>query len=134
MSKSQTSTQAASALPLYDFDDDYFTPACEAALKEIFHRFDKDGDGALSDAELAAFATATNGEPFDEATLEEIRDNFDVTEAGALTLRGFIELYTLQTTSEPEETWNDLRKHGYNDQLELVSAKEKPQDKSSADA
>ncbi|KAJ1888049.1 hypothetical protein LPJ66_008771, partial [Kickxella alabastrina] len=44
-------------------DDMEFTPKCEAALGEIFDRYDKDRDGELNEQELQAFATFTNGEP-----------------------------------------------------------------------
>ncbi|KAI8058154.1 hypothetical protein BDF22DRAFT_664195 [Syncephalis plumigaleata] len=109
---------------LYDFEEDFFTPACESALTEIFKRFDKDNDGALSLEELNAFAEATNGEAFTEETLDEIKESFDVNDQNDLTLRGFLEMYTLQTTSEPEETWKDLRKLGYNEQLTLIDTED----------
>ncbi|KAI9599455.1 hypothetical protein BDF19DRAFT_492928 [Syncephalis fuscata] len=112
-------------IELFDTEEDFFTPACEAALKEIFNRFDVDKDGALSLKELNAFAVATNGDSFTEETIEEIQENFDVNDNNDLTLRGFLEMYTLQTMSEPEETWRDLRKLGYNDQLEQVHDEEK---------
>ncbi|KAI8320670.1 hypothetical protein GQ54DRAFT_312443 [Martensiomyces pterosporus] len=108
-------------------DDMEFTPECEAALKEIFDRYDKDGDGALNDKELEAFAVFTNGEPFSEADLSDIRENLDCTEDGALLKAGFLQLYSLQTNAgDDEETWKDLQKHGYDDQLRLTA--KKPED------
>lgn len=44
-------------------DNMEFTPECEAALNEIFSRYDKDKDGALNEEELQAFAQFTNGKP-----------------------------------------------------------------------
>ncbi|KAJ1945406.1 hypothetical protein FBU59_002318 [Linderina macrospora] len=102
-------------------DDMDFTPKCHAALNEIFSRYDLDKDGALNSAELAAFATFTNGAPFSDADLADIRENLECTEAGDLLREGFIQLYNLQTNAgDEEETWKDLKKHGYDDNLDLV--------------
>ncbi|KND00007.1 uncharacterized protein SPPG_04354 [Spizellomyces punctatus DAOM BR117] len=98
-------------------DDDVFTPAAESALKEIFSRFDVDKDGNLSRAEIDAFAIAANGEKFDEATIEELSDSFDTTADGKLTLEGFLDMYHLQTLSDEDETWKDLKTFGYDDKL-----------------
>ncbi|ORY06716.1 hypothetical protein K493DRAFT_203001 [Basidiobolus meristosporus CBS 931.73] len=110
-------------LNLFDEEEDTLHPLLEKALYEIFERFDEDKDGALNEKELEAFSSATNGEPFDEDTIEEIKDNFDINDDGHLTKKGFYQMYHLQTLSEPEETWKDLKKHGYNDQLELTEEK-----------
>ncbi|KAJ2644241.1 hypothetical protein GGF44_000734 [Coemansia sp. RSA 1694] len=104
-----------------------FTPKCESALKEIFERYDQDKDGALNDKELQAFATFTNGSPFTESDLADIRTNLDCTEDGALLKGGFLQLYSLQTNAgDDDETWADLKKHGYNSDLQLVK---RPEDK-----
>ncbi|KAI7830900.1 hypothetical protein BX661DRAFT_90361 [Kickxella alabastrina] len=103
-------------------DDMEFTPKCEAALGEIFDRYDKDRDGALNEQELQAFATFTNGEPFSTVDLNDIRSNLDCTDDGSLLKGGFIQLYSLQTNAgDDEETWRDIKKHGYNDNLDLQS-------------
>ncbi|KAJ2584685.1 hypothetical protein GGH95_000221 [Coemansia sp. RSA 1836] len=99
-----------------------FTPKCESALKEIFERYDQDKDGALNEKELQAFATFTN-----ESDLADIRTNLDCTEDGALLKGGFLQLYSLQTNAgDDDETWADLKKHGYNSDLQLVK---RPEDK-----
>ncbi|KAJ1734931.1 hypothetical protein LPJ72_002124 [Coemansia sp. Benny D160-2] len=104
-------------------DDMEFTPKCEAALVEIFGRFDKDKDGALNDAELQAFATATNGEPA-TSDLEDIRSNLMCTKDGKLRKEGFLQMYNLQTNAgDEDETWKDLKKHGYDENLVLIKAK-----------
>ncbi|KAJ2557707.1 hypothetical protein EV175_001187 [Coemansia sp. RSA 1933] len=109
-------------------DDMEFTPKCEAALVEIFERYDKDKDGALNDAELAAFANFTNGEPFTEEDLEDIRSNLKCRDDGSLIREGFLQMYSLQTNAgDEDETWKDLKKHGYNEQLELVNKKDQDQ-------
>ncbi|KAJ1955746.1 hypothetical protein EC988_001716 [Linderina pennispora] len=103
-------------------DDMDFTPKCHAALNEIFARYDLDKDGALNSDELTAFALFTNGEPFSEADLKDIRENLECTENGDLLREGFVQLYNLQTNAgDEEETWKDLKKHGYDDNLNLVN-------------
>jgi hypothetical protein len=47
----------------------------------------------------------------------------DLNSKGYLTLKGFLQMYNLQTSSEPEETWKDLQKHGYDTQLKLVASR-----------
>ncbi|KAJ2742117.1 hypothetical protein GGI20_004707 [Coemansia sp. BCRC 34301] len=101
-----------------------FTTKCETALTEIFERYDIDKDGALNDKEIQAFATFTNGSPFTEADLADIRTNLDCTKDGALLKGGFLQLYSLQTNAgDEDETWADLEKHGYNSELELAAVK-----------
>jgi len=90
------------------------------ALKEIFTRFDKDKDGSLNDEELDDFSRICNGEPFEEDSKQEIKSFFDVDEDSNLTLQGFLDMYHSQTSSEPQETWKDLKKMGYDDQLQKV--------------
>lgn len=46
-----------------------------------------------------------------------------MTKEGHLTQEGFFQLYHMQTLGEPEETFKDLEKFGYNDQLEQETAK-----------
>ncbi|KAF8938737.1 hypothetical protein EDD21DRAFT_412626 [Dissophora ornata] len=107
------------------------TQDCEDALVAIFKRYDVDKDGALSSAELDAFAKDTNGDVFDEDTRSEIAEFLDLDDKGQLTLKGFLQMYNLQTSSEPEETWKDLQKHGYDTKLKLVASRnEDSEDKS----
>lgn len=37
-------------------------------------------------------------------------------------------MYNLQTSSEPEETWKDLQKHGYDTKLKLVASRSEDND------
>ncbi|KAH6572795.1 hypothetical protein BASA60_006470 [Batrachochytrium salamandrivorans] len=97
----------------------YYPSDCSAALTEIFTRFDKDGDGVFSQAEVDAFAIASNGSKFDSSTLEEIKEYFDVDSNGQLTLQGFLEMFQMQTLADTERTWERPEKHGYDDQLHL---------------
>ncbi|KAG0208051.1 hypothetical protein BGX28_000871 [Mortierella sp. GBA30] len=104
-------------------EDGALTQECEDALVAIFERYDVDKDGALSNAELDAFAKDTNGDVFDEDTRTEITEFLDLDAKGQLTLKGFLQMYNLQTSSEPEETWKDLQKHGYDTKLKLVASR-----------
>ncbi|KAF8975922.1 hypothetical protein BGZ46_008725 [Entomortierella lignicola] len=99
------------------------TQACEDALVAIFNKYDLDKDGALSATELDAFAKDTNGDVFDEDTRAEITEFLDLDDKNQLTLKGFLQMYNLQTSSEPEETWKDLQKHGYDTKLKLVASR-----------
>jgi Ca2+-binding EF-hand superfamily protein len=65
------------ALELIDDDSGDFIPKCEQALREIFSRFDKDGDSCLNEEELDNFAIACNGKPFDSTAKEELKDAFE---------------------------------------------------------
>ncbi|KAN0029898.1 hypothetical protein ACTA71_008036 [Dictyostelium dimigraforme] len=105
---------------LIDEEDDYFSTKAEEALKEIFSRYDKDGDQCLSDKELDDFAIGCNGKPFDKVSISEIKDCFDCNEKQWLTFKGFMEMYYMQTISEPAETWKDIEKHGYDRQCNLI--------------
>ncbi|KAJ3414919.1 hypothetical protein HDV05_005868 [Chytridiales sp. JEL 0842] len=100
--------------------DDALQPIVSTALLEIFARFDFDNDFALSNEELEAFAIATNGEKFEEDAIAELKKSFNVDANGNLTRQGFLEMYQLQTLSDPNETWRDLIKHGYSVRLSLV--------------
>ncbi|ORZ23425.1 hypothetical protein BCR42DRAFT_404742 [Absidia repens] len=104
-------------------DSDNFLPRVEEILKEIYTHFDEDKDNFWNTKELQAFAEATNGRQFDQSSLDEIIDSFDVNKENQLTFRGFYEMYHIQTLSDPEETLNDFKKHGYDDKLELVTSR-----------
>ncbi|ORZ22515.1 hypothetical protein BCR42DRAFT_406349 [Absidia repens] len=112
-------------------DSDNFLPRVEEILKEIFTHFDEDKDNLWNTKELQAFAEATNGGPFDQSSLDEIVESFDVDKDNQLTFKGFYEMYHIQTLSDPEETLNDFKKHGYDDKLQLVTSRtqdENPKD------
>lgn len=71
----------------------------------------------LTEADLDAFSTVTNGATLPQESKNEIREFLDTDEEGNLTLRGFMEMYHLQSDNEPEETWKDLGKLGFDDSL-----------------
>lgn len=97
---------------------------CQQALLEIFARYDVDKDGALNNEELDNFAKGcNNGSVFSADEKQQLRDTFDHNSTGNLTSTGFLEMYSLQTMSEPTETWKDLAVHGYNRALELEEQK-----------
>lgn len=66
----------------------------------------------LPPSALDAFAIATNGEAFSKETKAEISTFFDGVDKdaakdveGGINFAGFEQMYTLQTESDPEETW-----------------------------
>ncbi|KAN0066207.1 hypothetical protein ACQY0O_000301 [Thecaphora frezii] len=79
----------------------------------------------LTSSDLDAFALATNGAPFPEEAKEEIQEYLDTDDDDNLTFRGFCEMFHLQSDNEPQETWKDLRKCGFNDELEFVGVEDK---------
>ena len=110
--------------------DGALTKPLVAALTEVFLRFDADADGAWNREELDAFYVACNGHPCPQDELEEMSDNFDLDDDGALTRRGFMQMYSMQTEARPMDTWSDLKMLGYNHQLEFTQRR--PVDESSA--
>jgi Ca2+-binding EF-hand superfamily protein len=87
--------------------DNELTEQFEGVLRSLFKRFDVDKDGLLSIQELNGFCQACNaGKKFSDDEIEEMRDYLDWDEsADALKEYGFLQMYHLQTTSEPAETW-----------------------------
>ncbi|KZP24793.1 hypothetical protein FIBSPDRAFT_950833 [Athelia psychrophila] len=77
---------------------------------------------------LDAWARDTNGAPFSKETKEELVEFLDVTDDGGLTLKGFIQIYQLQTENDEEETWKDLSTHGFDRSLKLVSSRREETD------
>ena len=107
--------------PLLDNGD--LSHKLQAALEAIFVQFDADGDGALNTEELQAFARACNdGDGFQHDEMVEIKNIFDVTEGGALTCKGFLQMYHTQTVARPQDTWRDLRALGFDTQLTRVDS------------
>ncbi|KAG0220536.1 hypothetical protein BGX31_010896 [Mortierella sp. GBA43] len=78
---------------------------------------------ALVDEEGALTQECEDALVFNEDSLAEIREFFDLDDKNNLTLKGFLQMYNLQTSSEPEETWKDLQKHGYDTNLRLVASR-----------
>ena len=72
---------------------------------------------------MDAFSTVTNGAALPQESKNEIREFLDTDKEGNLTLRGFIEMYHLQSDNEPEETWKDLDKLGFGDNLEYAGGR-----------
>lgn len=69
-----------------------YTAVGQRLVREIFLRFDVDRDGHLSKAELRHFAMATEGEVYDDETLDDLLRSFRSGPNG-LTLGGFMTLY-----------------------------------------
>ncbi|KAI6045376.1 hypothetical protein EDC04DRAFT_2559706 [Pisolithus marmoratus] len=120
-------------------DDGTISEKLEACLKHIFTKYcvpaspssDHIGHSLLTPPEgayltqqgLDAWARDTNGAPFSQETKDELIEFLDVTVDGGLTLKGFMQIYQLQTENDEEETWRDLSCHGFDRSLTLVSTR-----------
>jgi len=92
-------------------------------LEDLFRRFDVDGDGLLNNVELQEFAkTCNNGRDFSEKELDEIKTCLECDD-GRLKLRGFKEMFHIQTVSDHSETVKDLAKLGYGSDLQPLGEK-----------
>jgi len=107
------------------------SPDFKRVLIELFGRFDVDGDKLLNKDELLAFSRTANptGREFTSTELEEIWEHFDCKgqgpNSGGLTLRGWLQMYQVQTGGDEEETWSDLHQLGYDGQLQKLAEKKK---------
>ncbi|KAF8447579.1 hypothetical protein L210DRAFT_2804296 [Boletus edulis BED1] len=119
-------------------DDGAISQKFEACLKHIFTKYCTPAPPAVSHAlsllappegayltqeGLDAWACDTNGAPFSQETKDELVEFLDVTHDGSLTLKGFMQIYQLQTENDEEETWRDLSNHGFDRTLTLVSTR-----------
>lgn len=77
-----------------------------------------DGSDVLTEADLDGFSKETNGAALPQESKDEIKEFLDTNDEGNLTLRGFIEMYHLQSDNDAEETWKDLSKLGFDENLE----------------
>ncbi|KIK08711.1 hypothetical protein K443DRAFT_672239 [Laccaria amethystina LaAM-08-1] len=123
----------ANAVELLD-DDGAITVQLETCLKHIFAQYCSPStsrsdrktllqpppNASLSPEGLDAWAKDTNGAPFSQETKDELVEFLDVAEDGSLTLKGFLQIYQLQTENDEEETWRDLSKHGFDRALKLI--------------
>eukprot|EP00440_Ansanella_granifera_P044077 gb/GFBE01047768.1/.p1 GENE.gb/GFBE01047768.1/~~gb/GFBE01047768.1/.p1 ORF type:complete len:257 (+),score=94.84 gb/GFBE01047768.1/:1-771(+) len=103
------------------------TPAFKRVLLELFQRFDKDDDKFLNEEELRVFSGTANedGREFNQDEFDEIKEHFDWKEGKGLTLRGFQQMFHMQTGAEEGETWRDLKHLGYDGQLRRVEKAKK---------
>ena len=100
------------------------SPRFRAVLAEIFKRFDADGDGALGMPELEAFAKASGTGTVTAEDQRQLGKLFDADANGNLTLKGFCDMYLMQTNHNAEDTWRDLVRLGYSKELEVLNASE----------
>ncbi|KJE92276.1 hypothetical protein CAOG_03278 [Capsaspora owczarzaki ATCC 30864] len=93
--------------------DDYLSEDLQEVLTRIFARFDRDGDHAWNRQELDSFVFATNQQHVTDQFWRAIRQNFTCNARGHLLQEGLFEFYLRQTLDDPEETWKDMRTHGF---------------------
>jgi len=112
--------------PLFDVKARKLTAAFDAAITRVFRFFDRDGDGALSDAELNNFQEYSFDARLPVVDLEGLKAVLSreapgfVSDAG-VTLDGLKFLFQLFIRRGlPESSWQVLHRFGYNDALEFV--------------
>lgn len=99
------------------------TPKFQAVLTEVFTKYDIDRDGGLCLEELEAFARASqSGSKIDESELKQLGQFFETDKNGYLTLKGFQQMFVLQTSQQPADTWRDLANLGYEKTLDLLNS------------
>lgn len=104
------------------------TPEFVAVLTEIFNTFGGEKYGALVASQLNELQLRSNGKPLTPEQLDFLLKNYKSKVVGeskelALTLEGFIDLYTRQCKeSKPSITWDELFKLGYDLKLNRYSS------------
>lgn len=86
------------------------TPAAYQFLTSLFHKYDKDGDQALSPAEQMDLFSLCLEEPWTE---ELIADTVETNAQGWITMAGFLAFWTLQTSLDYTDTAQFLAWMGY---------------------
>ncbi|GLE04566.1 hypothetical protein PINS_up013521 [Pythium insidiosum] len=91
----------------------------EAVLTKLFISFlESPTDKSLTLDKLKEFSKICNdGKPFSDKEIQEIQTYFQCDENKGLTLKGFKDMYHTQSSAEPMETWRDMKKLGYADEL-----------------
>ncbi|KAF8580885.1 hypothetical protein K439DRAFT_1636641 [Ramaria rubella] len=98
-----------------------FSKYCSPAVAPSSTGLSQAPPGAImTEAALDRWAQDTNGEPFTQDAKDELCEFLDVTEEGHLTFKGFLQIYSLQTENDEQETWRDLSKHGFDRRLNLT--------------
>lgn len=111
--------------PLFDTRTRTLTSRCRLALSEIFRLSDHDGDELMNDQEINLFQENCFGTPLKQDALEDLKNIIrqsiiDGIVANSLTLDGFLFLHALSIDKGRRNfTWQVLRKHKYDNQLNL---------------
>ena len=96
-------------------------------LREVFERFDEDKDGVLNREELQNFAVAANaGSDLEDDEVEQLQQFFECNDKGHLTMKGFFQMYHMQTSSRSSDTWKDMQRLGYLPSLDREDGKPLP--------
>jgi hypothetical protein len=106
--------------------ENQLTPSCKQSLIDIFNAFGGEKEQALNSSQLNQLQIASNGRPLTNEQLDFAFDNYPTKKYGvnqerALTLQGFLELYTKQCMEAPLDTWQELEKLGYDFNLNPTS-------------
>ncbi|CAI5712591.1 hypothetical protein KXD40_001648 [Peronospora effusa] len=100
-------------------NDGNLTRDFETVLTRLFISYlDKPTDTSLTLDKLRSFSKiCNNGKPFQDAEIKEIQTYFQCDEKKGLTLKGFKDMYHTQSSAEPMETWRDMKKLGFQQEL-----------------
>jgi len=90
-------------------------------IRQIFDYLDLDKDSQLNMTEIDTFGSITNGRVWTEEEHEIWCQTYEC-EEGKLTWLGFLQFIGTQCHSDPNETWKDLRRFGFNHLLVNVAA------------
>ncbi|KAJ1728397.1 hypothetical protein LPJ61_004056 [Coemansia biformis] len=111
---------AAGEAPLLDASCSGPSPQLAAAMAVAFQRLDRDHDGVLNAAELAAMVRLTNGQPVPAAMIAQMINAFGGhmrTRSGHVcagwNLDALTHFYVTQTIQDPGETRLDLERLGF---------------------
>ncbi len=91
----------------------------ERVLRELFGAFDSGRAGTWAGADFDRFVLRTNGRACPPAFRRSVFQSFSTDARGRLLPDGFVEFYLHNALEDPLETWRDLAKHGYKQDLRL---------------
>ncbi|EAY92296.1 hypothetical protein OsI_14017 [Oryza sativa Indica Group] len=110
--------------PLFDKATRSIKPRCMMAFQQIFSLYDRDKDGAVSDAEMNAFLVRcfkVSLQPAEIADMKRVVQQHmigGVNDNGLITFIVFLYLHVVFIAKGREETtWAVLRKFGYDNEL-----------------
>ena len=82
----------------------------EEALKDIYNRFDRDGDGEITQDEIRAVFKEL-GLSFDDDQLANVMGKFEVTEKGGITWESWIPVMAWHLTKDLDEIFRTFDKN-----------------------
>lgn len=98
-------------------------PKAEAAFKQIFYRFAKDGQcGPQELTPFTAIVLEQKNITAEDSKIADLISKWDKNNDGKLSEEEFFEFYKMSSLSKPHIVWNNLKNLGYNNDLMLASS------------